>query len=78
MQFYGYPYVTTQELYHHFNQKIPFIQRLACELAKDFDKARFLYQETFHRAMRQKSRLKPDSLDSWLNQTIKEAYLDLA
>ena len=69
--------MTTQELYHHFNQRIPLVRKLASELAKDFDRARFLYQETFHRAMRNRGSLRADSMDAWLNRTVKEAFLEI-
>lgn len=69
--------MTTQDFYQHFNQKRPFIQRLAHKLVNDFDASRFLYHETAHLAIQNKDHLQQDTFDEWLKTTMHHVYQKL-
>ncbi|MCB0653028.1 MAG: hypothetical protein KDC85_17250 [Saprospiraceae bacterium] len=69
--------MTTQDFYQQFNQKRPFIQRLAHKLVNDFDASRFLYHETVHQAIKHKDHLQQDTFEEWLKMTMQNVYLKL-
>lgn len=66
--------MNTEHLYQHLNRNIPLIQRVAKAMTKDFDTARFLYQETVHQAIKNKHLLREDTMESWLKSTLKKTY----
>ncbi len=69
--------MTTNDFYQHFDRSRPLIQRLARKLVKDFDTARYLYQETAHRAIQQRQNLQKDTFEDWLKVTMKSVYANL-
>lgn len=66
--------MTTREFYQQFDSKIPIIQQFANELASDFDKARYLYHETAHQALKHRTVLNKESFEEWLITTMKHIY----
>ena len=69
--------MTTENIYQHLDRKIPIIQRFASQLTKDFELARFLYQETAHQAIKNKGELREDTLEEWLWASMKKTYAKL-
>lgn len=63
-----------ETFYQCFNYNRPLIQRLASGLTKDFNTARYLYNEVVHLAMKNKANLREDTFRDWLIQTMKETY----
>ncbi|MFT4665707.1 MAG: hypothetical protein ACI8YQ_002809 [Polaribacter sp.] len=66
-------------LYQNLDRNIPFIQSSASKLTKDFEIARFLYQETTHQAIKNKDKLREETFKEWLIETMKiiNAKIDL-
>ena len=69
--------MTNAHFFKNFDQKRSFIQNLASKLAGDFDTARFLYLETVHQAMKNRTHLDHDTFEEWLMSTIKKTYSQL-
>ena len=69
--------MNTENFYQHLNRNIPHIQGFASTLTKDFELARFLYQETAHRAIKNKEHLREDTLEEWLMSTMNKIYSKL-
>lgn len=64
--------MNTEILYQNIDRNILFIQNLASKLTKDFDQARFLYQETTHQAIKNKDQLKEETFRGWLSETMEK------
>ena len=66
--------MNTEKLFKQLHTNIPHIQRFAIKLTKDFDTARFLYQETAHQAIKNKHQLREETLNEWLMTTMENTY----
>ena len=66
--------MTIDKIYQHLDRNIPLIQSFATKLTKDFEIARFLYQETAHQAIKNKQYLQEETLEDWLMTTMKNTY----
>ena len=66
--------MNTENIYRNLDHHTPFIQSFASGLTKDFDVARFLYQETAHLAIKNKEALKEETLKRWLINTMRRIY----
>lgn len=69
--------MTTNDFYQQLTRNKPLIQRLARKLVNDFDTARFLYNETAHKAIQNKNNLHKDTFEDWLKITMKGVYANL-
>ena len=69
--------MTKSLFFKHFEKNRSIIQQLASQLAEDFETARFLYLETAHQAMNNRTHLEQHTFEEWLMSTMKNTYRQL-